>query len=78
MTPFIFDDRCDYMEVAEQLGHAFRAGRDHLEKVGMEGHNWVANESKMSSEEMGVSFIEGIDECLENWTPRKRFEIYTA
>jgi hypothetical protein len=27
---------------------------------------------------MGVSFIEGIDECLENWTPRKRFEIYTA
>jgi len=49
-----------------------------LENVGMEGHNWVVSESKMSSEEMGVSFIEGIDECLENWTPRKRFEIYTA
>jgi len=78
MTPFIFDDRCDYMEVVEQLGYAFRAGRDHLEKFGMEGHNWVVNESKMSSEEMGVSFIEGIDGCLENWTPRKRFEIYTA
>jgi hypothetical protein len=77
-TPFIFDDRCDFMEVAEQLGYAFIAGRDHLEKVGMEGHNWVVSESKMSSEEMGVSFIEGIDECLENWTPRKRFEIYTA
>ena len=78
MTPFIFDDRCDFMEVAEKLGYAFRAGRDHLENVGMEGHNWVVNESKMSSEEMGVSFIEAIDGCLENWTPRKRFEIYSV
>ena len=77
-TPFIFDDRCDFMEVAEKLGYAFRAGRDHLEKVGMEGHEWVTNESGMSSEEMGVSFIEAIDGCFENWTPRKRFEIYTA
>ena len=24
-TPFIFDDRCDFMEVAEKLGYAFRA-----------------------------------------------------
>jgi glycosyltransferase involved in cell wall biosynthesis len=78
MTPFIFDDRCDFVEVAEKLGYAFRAGRDHLENVGMEGHNWVVNESKMSSEEMGVSFIEAIDGCLENWTPRKRFEIYSV
>jgi len=78
MTPFIFDDRCDFMEVAEKLGYAFRAGRDHLEKVGQEGHEWVASESGMSSEEMGVSFIEAIDGCLENWTPRKRFEIYSA
>jgi len=74
MTPFIFDDRCDFMEVSEKLGYAFRAGRDHLEKVGMEGHEWVTNESGMSSEEMGVSFIEAIDGCFENWTPRKRFE----
>ena len=78
MTPFIFDDRCDFMDVAEKLGYAFRAGKDHLEKVGQEGHEWVVNESKMSSEEMGVSFIEAIDGCLENWTPRKRFEIYSV
>lgn len=78
MTPFIFDDRVDYMDVAENLGYAFRAGKDHLEKVGMEGHEWVVNESGMSSEEMGVSFIEAIDGCFENWTPRKRFEMYSV
>jgi hypothetical protein len=77
-TPYIFDDRVDFMEVAEKLGYAFRAGRDHLENVGMQGHEWVVNESKMSSEEMGVSFIEAINGCLENWTPRKRFEIYSV
>jgi hypothetical protein len=36
-TPYIFDDRCDYMEVAQQLCNTFEAGRDHLEKVGLEG-----------------------------------------
>ena len=77
-TPYIFDDRCDFMDVSEKLGHALQDGRDHLEKVGQEGHAWVITESKMSSEEMGVSFIEAIDGCFENWTPRKRFEIYTA
>jgi len=77
-TPYIFDDRVDFMEVAEKLGYAFRAGRGHLENVGMQGHEWVVNESKMSSEEMGVSFIEAINGCLENWTPRKRFEIYSV
>jgi hypothetical protein len=77
-TPYIFDDRCDFMDVSEKLGHALQDGRDHLEKVGQEGHEWVITESKMSSEEMGVSFIEAIDGCFENWTPRKRFEIYTA
>ncbi len=78
MTPYIFDDRCDYMEVAEKLGYAFRAGRDHLEKVGMEGHEWVTNESGMASESMGEKFVEAIDGCFENWTPRERFNIYKA
>ena len=78
MTPYIFDDRVDFMEVAENLGYAFRAGRDHLEKVGMEGHEWVVTESGMASETMGDKFVEAIDGCFENWTPRKRFEMYSV
>ena len=78
MTPYIFDDRCDFIEVADQLDSAFNSGREHLETVGMEGHEWVKNVSGMSSEKMGESFVEAIDGCFENWTPRKRFEICKA
>jgi|TARA_R110000744_G_scaffold94826_2_gene183325 glycosyltransferase involved in cell wall biosynthesis len=77
-TPFIFDDRCDFIEVAEQLGNALRDGRDHLEVVGNYGSEWVQGESGMASETMGDKFIDAIDGCLKNWTPRKRFEIYTT
>ena len=77
-TPFIFDDRCDFIEVAEQLGNALRDGRDHLESVGNYGSEWVQGESGMASETMGEKFIDAIDGCLKNWTPRKRFEIYTT
>jgi len=77
-TPYIFDDRCDFMDVAEKLGNALEDGRDHLEYVGHIGHEWVQGESGMASENMGGKFIDAIDGCLENWTPRKRFEIYLA
>ena len=78
MTPYIFDDRVDFMNVAEKLGYALRDGRDHLEKVGMEGHEWVVTESGMASETMGEKFVEAIDGCFQNWTPRKRFEMYSV
>ena len=78
MTPYIFDDRCDFIEVADQLGNALRDGRDHLEAVGNYGSEWVQGESGMASETMGDKFIDAIDGCLENWTPRKRFEIYSV
>lgn len=77
-TPYIFDDRCDFMEVAEQLGNAFKEGREYLEKVGQEGHEFIVGEGEMASENMGEKFIDAIDGCFKNWTPRKRFEIYTA
>ena len=78
MTPYIFDDRCDYVDVAEQLGTAFETGRDNLETIGMEGHTWVVGESGMAAESMGDAFIDAIGGCLDNWKPRKRFEIYTV
>lgn len=76
VTPFIFDDRCDFMDVAEKLGFAFRAGREHLEKIGQKGHEWISGNSGMASESMGERFVDAIDGCFENWKPRERFNIY--
>ena len=43
----------------------------------MLGHDWVCgDESNMSARGMSKRFIECIDACLENWTPRKKFTMY--
>jgi glycosyltransferase involved in cell wall biosynthesis len=78
MTPYIFDDRADYMEIADQLDWAFREGREALTEYGKLGSEWIQSDAGMASETMGEKFVEAINGCLENWTPRKRFEIYTA
>jgi len=77
MTPYIFDDRCDYFEVANQLDSAFNSGREYLNQCGLLGHHWVVYEAGMASESMGEQFIDAIDGCFQNWTPRKRFEMYS-
>lgn len=77
-TPYIFDDRADYIEIADQIDNTFRVGRDHLTKVGQIGSEWIQSEAGMSSETMGSKFVDAFEECFQNWTPRKRFEVYTA
>ena len=77
-TPYIFDDRIDYFEVANQLESAFGLGREKLTEYGQLGHEWVVSDAGMSMESMGGRFIEAIDECFQNWTSRKRFEIYSV
>jgi len=67
MTPYIFDDRCQFQDV----GAAIKYWYD------MAGHEWVCgNEANMSARRMSERFIECIDECLEKWTPRKKFTVY--
>ena len=77
-TPYIFDDRVDFMDVAEQLDNTFQKGRDHLTQVGQIGSEWIQSDAGMASETMGEKFVEAIDGCLENWAPRKRFEMYSV
>ena len=45
----------------------------------MAGHEWVmGEESTMSASVMCKSFIRCINTCLEKWTPRKRFTLYSV
>jgi len=76
MTPYIFDDRCDYFEVANQIDSAFGLGRETLVKYGEIGSQWIQSEAGMSMESMGNKFIDAINGCFQNWKSRKQFEIY--
>jgi glycosyltransferase involved in cell wall biosynthesis len=77
-TPYIFDDRADYIEIADQLEETLKKGRNVLTECGQLGHDWIVSEAGMASESMGEKFVEAIEGCFQNWAPRKRFDIYKA
>ena len=77
MTPYIFDDRCDFKDVADAIKYWYDMPKDEREHRGELGYDWVCgDESNMSARRMSERFIECMEECFEKWTPRKRFTMY--
>ena len=77
MTPYIFDDRCDFKDVANAIKYWYDISDAEREHFGELGREWVlGDESNMSAKNMSKRFIECIDECLNNWTKRKKFSLY--
>ena len=77
MTPYIFDDRCDYRDVADAIKYWYDMTSDERHHFGMIGHDWVCgDESNMSARGMSKRMSECIEDCFKNWTPRKKFTLY--
>jgi hypothetical protein len=77
MTPYIFDDRANYKDVADAIKYWYDMDKESRDVCGMTGHDWVlGDESNMSARRMSHRFIECINECLEKWTKRKKFSLY--
>ena len=77
MTPYIFDDRVDFRDVADAIYYWYDMDKEDRSACGRVGHDWVCgDESNMSAKGMSKLMSECIDECLEKWTPRKRFTMY--
>jgi len=77
MTPYIFDDRVDFRDVANAIYHWYDMDIDDREECGRVGHDWVnGDESNMSAAGMSRLMSNAINDCFENWTPRKRFTVY--
>lgn len=76
-TPYIFDDRVKFEDVAEAIRYWYDMSSEKRKQCGMAGREWVAGEeSMMSARRMSERFIECINTCLSNWTPRKRFTLF--
>ena len=77
MTPYIFDDRCDFRDVAEAIKYWYDMPKEERDHRGQLGHEWVnGDESNLSAKGMSKRMSECIDSCLKNWTRRKRFTMY--
>jgi glycosyltransferase involved in cell wall biosynthesis len=75
-TPYIYDDRMDPQDVANQLRKAYDMGSDELAKLGEAARKWVtSDESMMSARWMSKNVIDGIDETFKMFKPREKYNL---
>ena len=78
-TPYIFDDRAEPFDIADQIENAYTTKMERpsvFEQDGKEAYAWVtSDESMMSTRWMSKNIIDGIEETFANWEPRYAFEL---
>jgi hypothetical protein len=78
-TPYIFDDRAEPFDIADQIKNLYIAKTevpDMFTRIGELAHEWVtSDESMMSTRWMSKNIIDGIEETFANWEPRYAFEL---
>jgi len=75
-TPYIFDDRAEPHDIAEQIMSCYKLEKTYREFIGQEARKWVtSDESMMSASNMCKNVINSIDETFAKWQSRHRFEL---
>ena len=76
-TPYIFDDRCEPLDVAKALCEVYDMGKEERDRRGLLAREWVtSDESGMSARQMCENVIEAMDEAFEKFVPRSRFDLF--
>ena len=78
-TPYIFDDRCRFDDVAIAMKEWYEMDSDERKECGMKGNQYVNDEEvMMTGKMMSQNFIDHMDKGFEMWKPRKRYSIFKA
>jgi len=76
MTPYIFDDRCQYEDAGDALLEWYNEGSEKREECGEIGRKWVlGDDAKMTAEHLSRGFIDGMDTAFEKWIPREKYTL---
>lgn len=77
-TPYIWDDRADFRDIAKQIKAVYDLKANdpkEYEEVGKAAREWVtSDESMMSASNMCNNVIKAIDETIQSWKPKPRYE----
>jgi glycosyltransferase involved in cell wall biosynthesis len=78
-TPYIFDDRAEPFDIADQITALYKTkttAPELYERYCKSARAWViSDESMMSAKWMSKNIIDGIEETFAKWTPRHPFEL---
>jgi glycosyltransferase involved in cell wall biosynthesis len=74
-TPYIFDDRADFRDAADQIKALYDLGKKERINKGKAARKWVtSDEAMMTSKNMSINVINSIDKTLETFTPRPSYD----
>tara|TARA_B100000035_G_C21027084_1_gene566708 strand:- start:400 stop:1836 length:1437 start_codon:yes stop_codon:yes gene_type:complete len=74
-TPYIFDDRLDFRDLADALMQSYKMPKKEIKERGLAGREWVtSDESMASSRKMNENVIKYLNQTIDNFKPRKNFE----
>jgi glycosyltransferase involved in cell wall biosynthesis len=75
-TPYIWDDRADFRDIASAIQQVYELPITEREKRGMNGRDWVqSDESMMSARKMCENVISCIDETFSTFKKRKKYDL---
>ena len=78
-TPYIFDDRCRFDDVADAIKYWYDMKSEERKECGAKGHEFVVGDvSMMSAKSMSKNFVDHMNRAFDNWKPRKRYSIFKA
>jgi glycosyltransferase involved in cell wall biosynthesis len=75
-TPYIFDDRVDYIDVADKLFEVYSLSREERKERGKAGREYMLDPvSGLSLSSMSSRIKTSIDTCMEEFVPKMNFTI---
>jgi len=75
LTPYIWDDRCNAEDAAEQIMNVYRLSKEERKALGLKGREWaLSDEAGFTSSNMGKKVITTLDKLFKTWKPREKYE----
>jgi glycosyltransferase involved in cell wall biosynthesis len=79
LTPYIWDDRCNAEDAAEQIKAVYNLSKEERQARGLKGREWaLSDEAGFTGEKMGQKVIKTLDKLFKTWKPREKYELVNA
>jgi glycosyltransferase involved in cell wall biosynthesis len=75
LTPYIWDDRCNAEDAAEQIMNVYKLSKEERKALGLKGREWaLSDEAGFTGLNMGKKVITTLDKLFKTWKPREKYE----